>query len=77
MNVSEETAAYKIDIDYRLFGIPAVDSHVEAEIQKADNEATRMKSEIEKAKAEREKLAESAPRRAFLLPVSQAKRVWG
>jgi hypothetical protein len=35
MNVSEETAAYKIDIDYRLFGIPAVDSHVEAEIQKA------------------------------------------
>lgn len=34
-NISLETAAYRIDVDYRLFGIPAVDAHVEAEVQKA------------------------------------------
>lgn len=34
-NVSEETASYKIDVDYRLFGIPSVDSHIEAEVKKA------------------------------------------
>lgn len=34
-NISEETAAYRIDVDYRLFGIPAVDAHVESEVQRA------------------------------------------
>ncbi len=34
-NISEETTAYRINVDYRLFGIPVVDEHVEAEVKKA------------------------------------------
>jgi hypothetical protein len=33
--IKEETASYRIDVDYRLFGIPVVDSHVQAEVQRA------------------------------------------
>lgn len=34
-NITEETPSYKIDVKYRLFGIPSVDAHVEAEVHKA------------------------------------------
>ncbi len=33
--IKEEAPNYTIDVDYKLFGIPVVDAHVEAEIQKA------------------------------------------
>jgi hypothetical protein len=33
--IKEETSSYTIDVDYKLFGIPSVDAHVVAEVQKA------------------------------------------
>lgn len=33
--IKEETPSYTIDVDYRLFGNPTVDAHVEAEVQRA------------------------------------------
>lgn len=33
--IKEETSTYAIDVDYRLFGNPTVDAHVEAEVQRA------------------------------------------
>lgn len=33
--IKEVTPGYTIDVDYRLFGIPAVDAHVEAEVKRA------------------------------------------
>ena len=33
--IKEETPSYRIDVDYRLSGIAVVDTHIEAEVQKA------------------------------------------